>query len=310
VLLIFVISYTTEEFHQIFIMYRRSYQKKVYKSIKLHFQSFWNKMDAVAIVLFYIGLGLRIHKETNEYGILIYGIDAWFWILRILHTFYADPILGPYVIVIGRMFNDIFQFVTILLVFVVAYGVTSTTIIRPKETSYLWLRDVFFQPYFNIYGELFIEAEKEPGKTRFGGDDVNKYSEPIALIFLGLYLLIANVLLLNLLIAIFGNTFSEVQQKSDRIWKYNRYAFIYGYKHTPWLLQPFTCIGHLYNIIKWLCQTSCQKTKETRNKVKENQTKVSYVEVLQFRKLQTRIVTRVLHDISANEENQSGGVCS
>lgn len=58
-----------------------------------------------------------------------------------------------------------FQFVTILAVFVVSYGVASTTILRQRESFSLTLRDIFYQPYFNIYGELFIEEKKDPGKT-------------------------------------------------------------------------------------------------------------------------------------------------
>ena len=40
--------------------------------------------------------------------------------------------------------------------------------------------------------------------TSFGTPKINTYAEPVAWVFLALYLLVANVLLLNLLIAIFG----------------------------------------------------------------------------------------------------------
>lgn len=48
------------------------------------------------------------------------------------------------------------------------------------------------QPFFNL------------DTTSFGTPKINIYAEPVAWVFLALYLLMANVLLLNLLIAIFG----------------------------------------------------------------------------------------------------------
>ena len=39
----------------------------------------------------------------------------------------------------------------------------------------------------------------------------------------GLYMLFANVLLLNLLIAMFSNTFTSIEDDSERYWKYERY---------------------------------------------------------------------------------------
>ena len=42
----------------------------------------------------------------------------------------------------------------------------------------------------------------------------------------GLYMLFANVLLLNLLIAMFSNTFTKIEDDSERYWKFERYFLI------------------------------------------------------------------------------------
>ena len=42
----------------------------------------------------------------------------------------------------------------------------------------------------------------------------------------GLYMLFANVLLLNLLIAMFSNTFTKIEDHSERYWKFERYFLI------------------------------------------------------------------------------------
>ena len=69
-----------------------------------------------------------------------------------------------------------------------------------------------FHPYFNIYGELFIDQPDIANITSFGSQIHNDYAEPLAWVLLAAYLLISNVLLLNLLIAIFNNTYEKVSQ--------------------------------------------------------------------------------------------------
>ena len=49
------------------------------------------------------------------------------------------------------------KFLAILFVFALAHGVCFNAILRPQEISWNMLRDIVFQPYFNIYGELFFE---------------------------------------------------------------------------------------------------------------------------------------------------------
>ena len=56
-------------------------------------------------------------------------------------------------------------FITILIVFMVAYGVATNTLLRPRKGSTWKLADIFFYPYFNIHGEFFIEDDPE-GKSK------------------------------------------------------------------------------------------------------------------------------------------------
>ena len=75
----------------------------LFKKLQEYFSSVWNIMDIFAVVFFFLALGLRSHASTEEYSHLVYAIDSWIWILRLLNVFYADRILGPYVVIIGKM---------------------------------------------------------------------------------------------------------------------------------------------------------------------------------------------------------------
>lgn len=55
-------------------------------------------------------------------------------------------------------------FLIILFVFLVAHGVAMTAILIPGPPSMQMLVYSLFHPYFNIYGELFIDRDPADGK--------------------------------------------------------------------------------------------------------------------------------------------------
>ncbi|KAJ1180886.1 hypothetical protein NDU88_006097 [Pleurodeles waltl] len=75
------------------------------------------------------------------------------------------------------------------------------------------------------------------------------------------YLLVANILLVNLLIAVFNNTFFEVKSISNQVWKFQRYQLIMTFHDRPVLPPPMIIFSHMYIIIKSLC-CRCKKKQE------------------------------------------------
>lgn len=117
----------------------------------------WNICDGLAVVFFFLGLGLRFHKPTAEIGHVVYSLDIMIWIIRLLHIFFVSKHLGPYVVMIGRMTIDMLYFLLIMVVFLLAYGVAQQAILFPYEQgSWGLISKIFFRPYFQTYGELFI----------------------------------------------------------------------------------------------------------------------------------------------------------
>ncbi|XP_057292178.1 transient receptor potential cation channel subfamily M member 3-like isoform X1 [Hydractinia symbiolongicarpus] len=263
ILIIFVVNLLVEEINQ----FINSESPTLSSKFKEWSSNKWNLMDFVAIVLFFVALGLRLHSSTADIGHLLYALDAGLWILRLLDVFYAHRILGPYVVMIYKMFIDMMYFLVILFVFLLAYGVATKAILQPQAAGWHMLRDIFFHPYYNIYGELFIDRDPENNSTtRFGTPTINSYAEPIAWTLLGAYLLIANVLLLNLLIAIFNNTFTEVEENSSQIWKFERYHLIIEYANRPALVPPFMLLCHIYMFFDWLFSKCCRSDATSKSK--------------------------------------------
>lgn len=61
-------------------------------------------------------------------------------------------------------FKDMLYFIIILLVFLVAYGVTTNALLKPRKGNWSMLLDILWHPYFNIYGELFVD-DADKGKS-------------------------------------------------------------------------------------------------------------------------------------------------
>ena len=80
-------------------------------------------------------------------------------------------------------------------------------------------------------------------------------------------MVIANILLLNLLIALFSSTYAAIDENSIRIWKYSRYQSVKNNYFRPILPPPFIFFSQLHSIYKY-CKNGF--------KVEENNSKFRY----------------------------------
>lgn len=65
---------------------------------------YWNLIEAVAIVLFLVGFGLRWGSSPlHTVGRLIYCLDIIFWFSRLMDFFAVNQHAGPYVTMIAKM---------------------------------------------------------------------------------------------------------------------------------------------------------------------------------------------------------------
>jgi len=251
VLIIFVCTLFTEEIRQIL----HSEPPTLGNKFKDWASSKWNLLDGFAVVSFFVGLALRLHPTTRSAGHVVYCLDVMLWIIRLLDIFSVSKHLGPYVVMIGRMTVDMLYFLLIMVIFLLAYGVAQQAILYPNETaSWSMLSRIFFRPYFQVYGELFVDPPDTLSKTSTAFDTPrnDEHGDTIVLFIMAFYLLVANILLLNLLIAIFNNTFSSVQANANQIWKFQRYYLVMEYAQRPVLIPPFIILNHVIHAIKGL----------------------------------------------------------
>ena len=129
-------------------------------------------------------------------------------------------------------------------------------------TDWLLVRHIFYQPYFMLYGEVFagdIDPECDPNCTEHGECDVaadgtamvpchaGRWVTPIVMT---IYLLVANLLLLNLLIATFNTIYNSAQQVAQQFWHFQRFSVVLEYEEKPVLPAPLTFLCHVHRTLR------------------------------------------------------------
>ncbi|XP_060035256.1 transient receptor potential cation channel subfamily M member 1 [Erinaceus europaeus] len=263
IVIAYILSLALEKIREILM----SEPGKLSQKIKVWLQEYWNITDLVAISMFMIGAILRLQKQPYMgYGRVIYCVDIIFWYIRVLDIFGVNKYLGPYVMMIGKMMIDMLYFVVIMLVVLMSFGVARQAILHPdEEPSWKLARNIFYMPYWMIYGEVFADQIDPPcGDNLF--DEEGKRLPPcipgawLTPAIMACYLLVANILLVNLLIAVFNNTFFEVKSISNQVWKFQRYQLIMTFHDRPVLPPPMIILSHIYIIVMRL-SGRCRKEK-------------------------------------------------
>ncbi|XP_054741351.1 transient receptor potential cation channel trpm isoform X4 [Anastrepha obliqua] len=211
----------------------------------------WNPCDAAAIILFLIGLSLRFRPNTMDIGRVIYCVDSIYWYLRILNILGVNKYLGPLVTMMGKMVKNMIYFVVLLAVVLMSFGVSRQAIRHPgNEPTWGLIKEVYYQPYFMLYGEVFADDIDPPC-----GEEPHQKPCPtghwVTPIIMAMYLLIANILLINLLIAVFNNIFNEVNSVSHQVWMFQRFTVVMEYQQKPVLPPPFIALCHFYSLLKY-----------------------------------------------------------
>uniref|UniRef100_A0A3B5LT54 Ion transport domain-containing protein n=1 Tax=Xiphophorus couchianus TaxID=32473 RepID=A0A3B5LT54_9TELE len=224
--------------------------------MKKYIQDDWNKCDLTKIRT--ITFLCRMFPWSFNLGRAVMAIDYMVFTLRLIHIFAIHKQLGPKIIILGKMVKDVFFFLFFLGVWLMAYGVAHQALLFSYDPRSKWIfRRVFYRPYLHIFGQINIHEMDERTCT-YNHSEIDAGAEPclstyanwLVVILLVIYLLFTNIVLVNLLIAMFSHTFSKVQEHSDIYWKFQRYNLIVEYHYRPCLAPPFIIFSHLHILIK------------------------------------------------------------
>ena len=240
-----------------------------------YFKEFWNILDVIGLVLFSIGVILSIISSVFGIRLMLVFAHAVFAIhvillyVRSLQFFAMHKTIGPLLIMIQGMFKDLANFVLILLVVLVGYAVALHAVLHPEtEVNFGMINGIFHIPYFQLYGEVGVEYEIEAGVNKtYESDpselelDVRNY---IGLYLAGFYLLVTNILLLNLLIAMFNTTYIKIEEKTGFYDVIHKISVLQEYQECFNLPPPFVVISYAI----WGFTKCCSLLEKTRKAVR------------------------------------------
>ena len=183
--------------------------------------SLWNLLDLLCILLFVVGMSLftcygslEPRHPLEEWGRIAVVLSLVCFYLRALDMFAVSRALGPKIQMIGSMFLDMGVIAAILAVVVVAFAVAFRALLAPddvhKEFSFFELRDLVGRSWWPMFGEFFTKDTENlvqhcDSANRSTNDTYCRMipSVSTALIIQGLFVVFTNLLLFNVLIAMF-----------------------------------------------------------------------------------------------------------
>lgn len=225
---------------------------KQFRSFKLgvYLADKWNYFDIFILFLFIciiilrsIVIGLHDSDDTPNLLLLsekLMSVNIILSFLRILNVCQIHSILGPLLLMLKKMMNDMLMFFCILSVFVGGFSLGITKIYHRlgNSTELFTISSTSMKLFCALFGDFEMDDFKSNDNSiEFVG----------SLIFM-IYLIIAVIILINLFIAMLSNTYAVIQQDSDIEWKYSRVSLIITYSRYSSVPPPINIFTSLYEL--------------------------------------------------------------
>ncbi|CAF3178228.1 unnamed protein product [Rotaria socialis] len=237
---------------------------KLIGQAKSNFRDFFKSLTTIGFILFYIGLILRFTNAGSEEDFIaarvVMAIDIEIWWLRSLSFIIVIPFLGPHLVAIAKMLQDLLFFLSIIAVVMIAYGVASrsmvyyppgnnvTVLTGPPDTSFSGrpiFRNILYPVYYLMYGDFGDELTNLDNNSDAAWATADQ-------VLLAIHMIFVNILLVNLLIAMFSKRFNEVDEDTRNIWHSQQYLFTREYFTRSPFMPPISIIYNIYYLSRML----------------------------------------------------------
>lgn len=208
----------------------------------------WNGLDLISNVILVVAMLLRHlgQDEMQMFARNMFALSLLILYLRFLEVFLIWKPTGTTIIMLKEMLKDLATYVHIVLTVVLGVGIYYHANLWPDHQT-MWsggltrwrIWTIIFYPYWQIYGEANLETltgsdqdncsnnrsiwESDPSTKRCPEED---WTVPV---IAGLYMIVVNLLLVNIVIANFSNTFEFIHTNSEKLWYYHLYTVIKAY---------------------------------------------------------------------------------
>ena len=219
--------------------------------------------------------------------------------------------IGPYIIMMQHMIWEMGLFLIVVLIFTVCYGVCMESIVYPNDSHLFWplVYGIIIKPYLHIFGENFLDQLAHAGQCRYNENHLfeacsSTYLRPVfgLLLFIA-FSIVVNIMLINLLIAVFSNTYNIVKENSNLYWNiiFYRVAVVYYSKplnYPPPLFVFIAIADALISLYRKMFKT-CRTRKDEKQREKDLNVLVKKQNEFKAKKMEQVIFHRYfVHGIS------------
>eukprot|EP00808_Paulinella_micropora_P004622 g14134.t1 len=184
-----------------------------------------NCLFALVFFLTYVSVALSLLGLSAKYFFMSVGVlVAWCYVFCLLLGF---RITGPFVIMIYKMMkSDVVRFAVIYSVLLLGF---SAAFIVLQDSGDLPV-DEYVLAFCQMISTLFMVMLGDVGFQDFNEDIMPEYKW-LSSLFLLLYVIVITIMLLNLLIAMMGNTYDEVNETSTKEWNLSFAQIVLSVEH-------------------------------------------------------------------------------
>ncbi len=148
---------------------------------------------------------------------------------------------GPDFEIIREMCKKMVVFIFILSIIVIPYGFVYHTITEGTEDFKL---SVILKSFYKMMWTIFLQirelvAEVGAYPVQSDGSSIYTVTSTFLFVSLPLYVLSCNILILNLIIAVFAGIVDEMSKEAEKTFRLMRYSNIVEFEHKTILPPPF-----------------------------------------------------------------------
>ncbi|CAF3340472.1 unnamed protein product [Rotaria sp. Silwood1] len=318
ILHIFLLSIAVEEIQQVIlhvksVLVKSPFWKRL-DGMKRHRNTIWsfynndpwNVLDLVAFTFWLIGFITRFIVKDYVFAIskIFMSLDLCFWYIRCLHIFLASQVLGPKLLMIFHTMKDLVLFLLFIFIFHLAYTITTYSLIS-TSSMVIWANSTYFTTLqgggnmtnlenlrniiewgtWKIFGSTSLETSASVAMKYSAQNDAYGF---VTLILTITFIIIAYVLLLNNLIALFNFTIQRVHGESRQAWCYHFYVVLKEYEEKQMFVPPF-------NLFLWPINCLIRR-KSHDNRKKSPFAENNHYDIAHIRRRQQRISEKYWKD--------------
>ncbi|XP_078339991.1 transient receptor potential cation channel subfamily M member-like 2 isoform X2 [Crassostrea virginica] len=208
-------------------------QRKKLKKSTSQLKDMWKVLGLFCILLV-IAAFLSRTKQTNTFILTkrFSGLLLVFSYLRCSRLFFIHRFLGISFMFIKHMLVHLLQFLSTTIFMVIGVGIFYQSLLYDNESMnmfdgkwYKWkVWYIIYYPYYQMYGEIFED------KLGFNHEDEHETDWAVTAVA-AIYMLVANLLVICLITAMFTTKYEAVREKSEKMWQYERFHIISDFQN-------------------------------------------------------------------------------